>query len=233
MGTIVANTIIGKVEADLNDETNDRWEATDHLAVLNEGQRVIVELKPDAYVVDAVYRLAAGTKQGLPDGTASYPDPYGATLNKGIVFQNGIRNMGTDGKTPGDAVEVYDRKIMDKLDPGWHSATASGTVEVMLYDPNNPDAFYNYPPQPETQGSREWQHIEYSAVPDEAASASPITLDDAYELPLIEYMKYRDYAKNAHHSTHAANLKQYHWNQFVTLLDRKDLAEKKAEPVKK
>ena len=227
---ITASTIIGKVEYDLNDTANDRWAEAEHLANLNEAQRMIVALKPDAYTVNDSYQLAASeTKQRIPDGSATYQNASAETLKAGVAFIDAVRNMGTSGTSAGAAVDVVEKNVMDSLDPDWHTATASETVETVVFDRRDPKVFYVYPPQ--VAATMGYLQIVYSALPDNvAAVGNNIVLDDIYELPIMEYMKYRAYAKNSHYSAHAENMRRFHWNQFVNMLGRKELAENYTEP---
>ena len=74
MGTIYASAIFTEVDGILLDTDKVRWTDAEKLRYLNAGQRQAVILKPDAYTVSTVYKLGAGTKQSVPDGTSAFAD---------------------------------------------------------------------------------------------------------------------------------------------------------------
>lgn len=232
-----ASALIDVVERDLLDEDNDRWEAAEHLENLSSGERQLVYLLPTAYAVTGVYQLVAGTKQALPDGTSSYQDPSANTLAQAIDLIEVTRNMGTDGATEGNAITPIEKDVMDQMLPGWHGATASATVDHFIPDPKDPTSFFVYPPQPSS--SMGWIEAVYPGVPP-TITADPgpsydvdINMKDIYIEPLKHYMKFAAYAKNAATSEFDSARAIYEWNQFVTLIGRKDLVERDFNLVKR
>jgi len=83
-----AKAILDKAEVLLLDPTNVRWPRNQLLDYLNDGQREVVIYRPDASMEDRVVALVdASTRQTLPAN--------------GLRLLDVVRNMGTDGATPG------------------------------------------------------------------------------------------------------------------------------------
>ena len=179
MGTLTAQAIIDKTEAFLQDPTNLTWLEADHFTNLLDGIREICKIKPDAYITNATVQLVAGAKQSAPAG---------ASLILDIT-----RNMGTSGTTPGDAVTLVDRAVMNAVLPGWNTATAAATVVHWMYDPKDPKVFYVYPPQPGT--SMGYVEMECMAQPAPIIISAAIPIDDDYENALFNFMLYRAWLK--------------------------------------
>lgn len=231
--TVLARTICTRVAEDLNDEGYDRYTLAKLTTWLNEAQRVIVTVKPDANVTTAIYQLAAGAKQSIPDGTASFKEGD-TTLPRGVVFQNVTRNMGTAGTTAGRVPRKVARNVLDAQDPNWHAATVNATIECVVYDPRNPRRFDVYPPQPST--GMGYAEIEYSSLPDdvdcnaslEAGASAELLIGDEYQDAAYEYMLFRAYDKDSGAAANAARAEK-HLSNFMRLLGAKEEAETKNE----
>lgn len=203
MATITAQQIIDKVEIILQDTTNVRWAEAELLGWLNDGQREIVLLRPEAFAKNESKQLTVGTKQALP-----------AT---GIVLIDVVRNMGTNGSTPGNAVRVVSREILDAQNPAWHVDASSLVVKHYMFDPRDPKNFYIYPKSDGTN----YVEIVYSSAPtDVAAVGSTITLDDIFMGPLMDYILYRAYSKDAEYTGNAQRAAA-HYQMFTNALAAK------------
>ena len=226
MGTILASAIFTEADGILLDEDKVRWPDSEKLVYLNAGQRQAVIFKPDVYVVNDSYKLTAGTKQGLPDGSASYTNPTGTTLRQGIQLLRLVRNMGMYGKSAGPAIAVIGQDLMDALDPDWHAADADAQVLNYMFNPEDPLHYYVTPPQPPTfQG---YVEAIYSAIPADVEASGgvydvAITIPDIWRDILLDYILHRCYAKDAAISPYNAARAGEYWNQFVLGLERKDL----------
>ncbi|QOJ19486.1 MAG: hypothetical protein HRU77_01500 [Gammaproteobacteria bacterium] len=179
--TITAQSIVDKAQIPLQDTTGVRWPDAELLGWLNDGQREIVVLKPNAFVINTTMKLAAGTKQGLPSNAAQLIDI--------------VRNMGESGSTPGRPIRITDQKIMDAQVPNWHQQTASAEVKHFMYSVLDPKHFYVYPPQPTV--NQNYVEIVYGAIPDDAVLASVISLDDIYQNALLDYILFRAFSKES------------------------------------
>ncbi len=144
---------------------------------INDAQRIIAMLRPDAKSVTENISLALNTsKQTIPAGRTR-------------LLQL-IRNMGTGGATPGKGIRGPIRhEAMDAIKPDWHTTgSTTGVTEYVYNELTNPKAFYVYPHQTAT-----W-YVEgvFGGVPTAvAADGDSIDLDDIYAPAVVEWCLYR------------------------------------------
>jgi hypothetical protein len=213
MATITVASILTKVSTILQDPSNIRWTADELILWLNDAQRELVLYKPNAYVTTAAVQCVTGTKQSLPAAAVSLIDI--------------VRNMGTAGTTPGTAVRTVSREILDAQVPNWHTATASATTKHFVYSVLSPRTYYVYPPQPSS--SQGYLELVYVALPTDAVSGGVITLDDIYVTPIISYILFRAYSKDAEYANNATLAATY-YQQFQGLVQGKATAEAASNP---
>lgn len=213
MATITVSSLLTRVAVILQDPTNIRWPQAELLDWLNDGQREIALFKPNAFTKNIPKQLIAGTKQTLPtDGVALVDLP---------------RNLGADGTTPGNAIRMVSREILDSQLPGWHATTAAAAAKHFVYTPLDPKTFYVYPPQPAT--GMGYVELVYVASPTDATLVSTITLDDIYSSALLNYVLSRAYSKDAEFAANLG-LAQGYYTQFQGQLQGKVAAEMAANP---
>ena len=94
---------------------------------------------------------------------------------------NVTRNMGADGNTPGRAIRLVDRAVLDTQVPDWHASTPANEVMHYVFDPVNPKVFYVYP---RVSSARQIE-IVYSASPVDIAIGAVILIDDIYSMPSL------------------------------------------------
>lgn len=157
MATVIAQDIVDRAQIILQDTTAVRWPTLELIDWLNDGQREIALLRPEAFSTNTSMQLAAGTKQSLPSA--------------GIRLLDVIRNMGTDGSTAGNAIRLVDREVLDAQIVGWHAATATAVVKHYIYDGRDPRKFYVYPPSLGTT----YIEIIYSSSPSVTTASATIT----------------------------------------------------------
>lgn len=221
--SVLASGVLTRVSLTLQDAAFTRWPVAELLGYLNEGQAEIALYKPNASIVNGSFQLAAGTKQALPSG--------------GLMLIDLVRNMGTDGLTPGNAVRQVARGVLDAQVPSWHLTTASATVKHYMYSLEDPTRYYVYPPQP--AASQGYVEVIYGATPvDVAANANPVLLPsgaisvaDIYAPALFNYVMHRAYTKDAEYAADAQLSAQF-YQSFLQLLQGKFQAEQKAMPTK-
>lgn len=202
MGTLTAGSIVDKAELVLQDTSNVHWTEAELLGWLNDAQRQIVMLRPDASSTVAVITLVAGSKQSLPSGA--------------LRLLEITRNMG-NGSTPGEAVRLVDREALDAHLPTWHTAAQVATAKHYVYDERAPRTFYVYPPSNGTSSSVE---AIYSVAPtDVAAVGNAITLDDIYENQLLDWILYRAFSKDA--EVGSMEKAMAHFSSFTSALGAK------------
>ena len=173
-----AQEIIDDVELVLQDESNDFWKAADLLQFLNNGIKAVCQEKPDAYILDDSVALVAGITQTIPAA--------------GFQLEEITCNMGAGGSTPGNAIRMIERRVLDAMIPGWPTDTTSATVEYYMYDERNPTTFLVYPAQPSS--SFGYIQMKYAAAPAEVAAGAVIPLRDIYRDVLTDYVLFRAYS---------------------------------------
>lgn len=213
MGTIIASSVIGKAQIVLQDITGTRWPSdTELLGWLNDGQREVIVYKPNACVKNVATRLVTGTRQSVPADCVQLIDIP--------------RNMGTSGNTPGRAIRLAMRDVMDAQVPNWHAATPRAEVRHFMFSALDPKSFWVYPPQPaDTQG---YVDVVYGGLPADATINGPIQVDDVYQNVLVDYILYRAFSKD----TEAAefNRAATHQNAYLSALTGKTKVEAGVNP---
>jgi hypothetical protein len=183
MGTILASTIIDKAAIQLLDTGNTRWTRAELLAWLNDGQRQIVLLSPQTNNTVETVQLVAGTRQEIPAS--------------GWKLLDVIRYMGTNGTTPGRAIRVVSQELLDATDPNWHGARQADAPKNFVFDLQEQDVFYVYPPN----SGRGYAQINYAKVPTAlTAENQPIQLNDIYQTSLLDYILFRANSKDAEYA---------------------------------
>lgn len=208
MGTITAQAIVDRARHILQDTTTGgtRWLDPELLRWLNDAQREVVLLKPNAYSAVEDVALASGSKQALPAS--------------GLLLLSIVRN------TAGKAVRRVDRNIMDSENDSWHMDSATSDIEHYIFDEDSPETFWVYPPN-DGAGSVE---IIYSKAPEDVSDlANSITLNDIYSNVILDYLLYRAYSKD---TDYAGNQQRAgnHYQAFNNSLGVKVQAEASSSP---
>ena len=213
MATITVSSVVSRVATLLQDSTNIRWPQAELLDYLNDGQREIVLYKPNAFVKNSSVKLITGTKQTIPAD--------------GVQLIDVVRNLGTSGTTPGKAVRITMREILDAQLPDWHTITGTAEVRHYMYSPLDPKTYYVYPPQP--AANQGYVELIYGAAPTDATLVGTITIDDIYQTVLVDYMMYRAYSKDSEYAADA-NRAQAHQAAYIASLIGKARSEVGANP---
>jgi hypothetical protein len=183
MGTITAQAIINKAAIQLTDIGNTRWTRAELLDWLNQGQKQIVVMSPSATNKVSVVQLVAGTRQNIP--------------SDGWTLLELIRYMGTNGSTPGRAIRVTSRELIDSFNPTWHAAAKSAVPKHYIFDQQDQTVFYVYPPN----NGQGYVQINYAPVPPMITSESTvISISDTFEPVLLDYILYRACSKDAEYA---------------------------------
>lgn len=183
-----ASDVITRVRNIVNDadSSNYRWTDAEMIDAINDAQGLIAIHRPDAFPVDEVATLVAGTKQTLPTG--------------GYRLMDVIRNIGSDGVTPGRAIRPTDRDTLDAYDPYWHTNTKKSEVKNFLYDERNVNVYYVNPPV--NAGVK--AQILYAKRPTAvAAKTDDLSIADSYFEAVVLFTLFRAYAKEADYAGNA------------------------------
>lgn len=213
-GSLLARDVVLKAQRLLNDVHGTQWEFDELVDWLNEGQRQICILRPDASSSHIEVNLVPGTKQ-LTDS---------ATLRVLDV----VRNVGDR------AITFTERQIMDDFNSSWHLSTPSPIVKHWMYDDRAPTVFYVFPPQPASPGAIE---MVVSVSPPDCTLAdingesvdSTIQISDVYESPLINFIVYRSYSKDATYTVRGGKADAA-WDKFLQALGFQLSTDKKFGP---
>ena len=178
MGTVLASAIIDMAGRQLFDVDNIRWPRTELLSYINDAQRQIVTMCPEANALTANLVTVAGSRQSTPS------DAW--------ILLEVVRNMGA-GSTPGRSVKKVDKHTLDETNPMWATDTSVATATNYVYDLRDRTKFYLYPPS--TGGV--YVEIIYAKNPVSLAEGDAITVNDNYVPALLDYVLFRAYSKNA------------------------------------
>lgn len=180
MATITVKSIIDKAANQLFDVPNIKWSRAELLGWVNMAQRLIVIIQPSSTNTIETISLQAGTRQHIPV--------------HGWLLLDVLRNYSALAGSPGRAVRVVSRRLLDTFNPDWHTATAKKAVQNYVFDKQDQTAFFVYPPNDGTG----FLEINYSTIPDDITSeASTLTVPDAYEDAILNYIMFRACSKQA------------------------------------
>lgn len=186
---VTVQSVIDRVQKTLQDTTGVRWPVVDELVLwVNDAQREIALLKPDASAKNVTVTLAAGTKQDIP--------------SDGNRLLRVVRNMSAASNGVGKrAVRIVSREVLDAQTPDWHDPLVTGdaahttVVKHYIYDEQNPRNFYVYPGVATANSS--FVEIIYSANPVTVAQNGNLDIPDIFANAVMNYVLYMAYMKDA------------------------------------
>jgi hypothetical protein len=182
MAAIIVSDVIERAQVILQDTTGTRWSEKELLEWLNDAQLAVVNRRPDTYVQNETFNCIAGTRQTIP--------PTGLKLIR--VLRNG---------TVGSPIRYIDMRILDDQVPDWHVEVGTSDVKHFTADTLDPKTFYLYPAPVVGHAIQ----IVYSSAPATITAVSDtITLDDSYLNPILDFMLYRAYSKDANYTQNAS-----------------------------
>jgi hypothetical protein len=212
MSTVTAKSIIDKASIQLLDPSNVRWTRAELLGWINDAQRQIVIMSPNATNKVSTIKLDAGTRQSIP--------------SDGWTLLNVIRYMGTDGTKPGRAVRIASQEVMDAFNPNWHAATPSVVPQTYIFDLQDQTVFYVYPPNT----GKGYVQINYSPDPtDLTAETQTINVRDIFETAILDYVLYRACSKDAEYAP-GLTLASGYLQTFMASMGQKATSEKENSP---
>ena len=206
MATTV-RSILNRTAALLNDEEFVRWEESELLEWLNDGQRAVAKgPATDAYVLRDNVTAVAGTVQALPVG--------------GIRLVDVVKNV-----SGGSAIQQSDYAIVDMLSSTWRAAS-TGAAENYFYDERNPLEFEVFPPQ----SGGELIEVVYNAQPSDAVITGNIVISDMYADSLIDYVVYRGLSKDTEDTALDLQRATAFYKAFLVGIGIKDEVDRANEP---
>jgi hypothetical protein len=226
MPSILVKDALFRVSTQLQDIAPQftRWTERELVNWVNDGQRAIGKyLAFSCARVDAV-KLRPGTKQSIELIAADDIKPGDGSAPaavRGNYLNDVPRNMGADGLTPGRAVRMVSRELLDAQNPDWHSYVGSGKVDQFVYDPRTPKVFYV---TPAVGVAPTWVEVSFIAdpleIPNTGTEAAPlyradgasmavISIDDKYIDDLLNYVLARAYMKEVDFAASQPNVAAY------------------------
>jgi hypothetical protein len=189
---VTVQSVIDRVQKTLQDTTGVRWPVVDELVLwVNDAQREIALLKPDASAKNTTISLVAGTKQEIP--------------SEGNRLLRVVRNMSAATNGSGRrAVRIVSREVLDAQTPDWHDPSITGDaahaaiVKHYIYDEQNPRNFYVYPGVASPAAS--YVEIIYSANPATVAQNGNLDIPDIFANAVMNYVLYMAYMKDAEYA---------------------------------
>jgi len=192
MGLITGTQVINKAATQLLDAANTRWTRSELMGWMSDGQRQIVQIQPNASATTIAFPLVVGTRQILPAD--------------GYLLLDLYRNMGANGTTPGRALRVVSRSVLDGQNPNWHTDTASNIQKNFVYDMQEPRSFYVWPP---SDGTNQVE-LCYSRTPAEITDETqPLLIGDVLQTALLDYVLFRANSKDAEYAPGVELAKMY------------------------
>ncbi len=208
-GTVTGANLLLRIEDTLQDPSNVRWTEAELLRYINDAQREIVNIRPEATATSANVALVVGTAQTIPTGA--------------LRLLKVVRNMSAAGgsATGKRTIRLVDQDILDTQEPSWHDSTVTGDaahttiVKHYVFDEDDPRRYYVYPGASSTSTFVE---IVYSDSPTDLANTSAtLDVDDIYANAVVDYALYRAFMKDAE-SAGSTQRAQIHFNLFNTSL---------------
>lgn len=187
---VSVQSVIDRVQTTLQDTTGVRWPVVGELVLwINDAQREIALLKPDASAKNTTSTLVDGTKQDVP--------------TDGNRLLRAVRNMSAaSGGTGKRSVRLVQREVLDAQTPDWHDPTVTGDaahtniVKHYIYDEQNPRNFYVYP----GVSGNAYLEIIYSANPSTVGQNDNLDIPDIYANAVMNYVLYMAYMKDAEYA---------------------------------
>lgn len=172
--TITASDIIDRVRDTVMDSGAIRWSDAELLRWLTDAQRAIVGVVPSASQTSANLSLVAGARQTVP--------------SDGVRLLRGYQNVS------GSIIHEVEWQLLNRQYPTFTTDPQVADVVVYAFDPNDPEAFYVYPPNTGTGQIV----INYSVYPPLlTALTDTLAVRDIFETALLDYVLYRAHSKDS------------------------------------
>jgi len=222
MSTVKVTDIIRRVE-DVLQDTNIRWPRTELQNWMNESYLAITLARPDANAKTGSFTCAAGTRQVL---TAEFPSALRLLdVTRNLASSSGYK-----------VIRLVARSVLDDQRPAWHAETGTTAIQHFTFDPRQPKEFFVYPPAT-TSAEVEvvytdspGAHSQTEAQLDpEGSDNTVVLLDDIYMSPMIDWILYRAYSKDAEYGANEARA-QAAYAAFNAALSTKNQVDAASSP---
>lgn len=211
---IAVSSLIYRAGILLLDEQHARWTTLELIEWINEGAGALLRLKPAAGAKHAVFAMEPGSRQHL-----------GETVIQLIDIS---RNVGADDVTPGRAVRLTERHLLDSANPDWHAMKPALTIKHYVYDDRTPLLFYVYPPA--KTGAKVEMLV--SLLPELVDSPDDtLELSAEYADSILNYMLYRAFSKDSEYAS--AALATGYYQAFMASMGNGETGEQTTTPTNK
>ena len=175
MGTLLVSALIVNYRRILLDPSPGvTWFDPALLAMVNQAERAICAVKPEAYTIKGSIPMVAGTHQTIPAQGTAILDIYENAVGKRRVSQ-------------------VNRALLDASNRFWPDATTEVPVQHWTADPRDPTRFEVTPPNDGTGAVIAL----YGTTPTPIAGVgNAINLPDIYEMPIQAFVLAKAYAEN-------------------------------------
>lgn len=187
-----AGDIIAQAHLLLQDDGT-RWTPAELYLWIDEAQRFIAKVVPEALATQATVTLAVGAEQMLPDD--------------GVFLFRVVR----DGS--GYIPRQTTKRGMDVVSPNWYSEAASASIRQYMMDDYEPRRYWVYPPNNGASAVIEYQRKPVAVVDDTTA----LSCADHFFTAVLDYVLYRAYDKDAEDAANKA-LSESHFQRVSTHL---------------
>lgn len=193
--TIQASTIISRVRTQLIDADGTRWSDTELLQWLSDAARAVSAFVPVATSTTIAMAMVAGTKQALP-----------SDANMLLSVMRNLSGNDLTTATPGRATRIVGRDLLDAQNPNWHTVSATSIVQNYVFELQQPNNFYVYPPN----NGHGFAEVVYSVVPAEITSLTQnVTIQPIYQTALFDYVMFRAHQKDSDYAAGAQVAQMY------------------------
>lgn len=195
--TALASDIVTSARGTLLDVNGVTWPDAELLRYANEAIKATCFVKPDAYTVQTVVTLEAGTEQSLPADSTGMVD----------IIRNSVSKS---------SVTLVDKELLVESNRFFSAAAGSVDIEHFAVDPRNPRRFLVSPPATDESAVVSVYGITPAVM---ASTATSFPLPDAYVPCTIDYVLSRAYGKNSKRQDLAKE--DYHKRQWAGALGLK------------
>jgi hypothetical protein len=210
--TITAQDVIDQAREITRDTSGAVLTDARGIAWVNDAQRTVAVVRPDAYSEVAVVQLSQASKQTLA-----------ATRRRVLGI---TRNMGADGLTAGNAISgPVPQETLDLFDRSWHQTSGSEVLDY-VYNLETPTVWYV---RPFVNGT--W-YVEgrFALEPTDAtATTDVLTVQPVYAPALIEWVVYRRFSQDAETTPNFQRAGR-HFQNFFSILGAKTQADLAVDP---
>lgn len=209
-----AASILQRAQTLIQDDNGVRWPLTELAGWYNDGLRDLALFMPTATSKSIALKLESGTRQSIPDDALML-------LRVPRNLQSGSTDSDRKG---GRAIRPVERTVLDAQCPDWHDEDRTpfrARVKHIAMDDAEPRAFYVYPGNDgkgivEAVVSLDPPQVDATGE-DLSDYAEPFPLRSVFANPILDYVMYRAYLKDASFGENLERANAHH-NAFAMAL---------------